>query len=65
MSLFIPELRRVRNSPVAGKQGELIGGAVQNQKHASGGKVCHLESTLRMRFPLRSSGKITFAIDLD
>ncbi|VVS92866.1 hypothetical protein DBB_24340 [Desulfoluna spongiiphila] len=29
--------------------------------HASGGEVCHLESRLRMRFPLRSSGKITFA----
>jgi len=34
-------------------------------KKASGGKVCHLESRLRMRFPPRSSGKITSAFDLD
>ncbi|VVS91584.1 hypothetical protein DBB_11520 [Desulfoluna spongiiphila] len=35
------------------------------KNNASGGEVCHLESWLRMRFPLRSSGKITFAIDSD
>jgi hypothetical protein len=28
---------------------------------ASGGKVCHLESGLRMRFAPRSSGQITSA----
>jgi len=32
------------------------------QKNASGGKVCHLESRLQMRFVLRSSGQITFAL---
>jgi len=30
---------------------------------ASGGKVCHLESWLRMRFNPRSSGQITSAFD--
>jgi len=30
---------------------------------ASGGEVSHLESWLRIRFPPRSSGKITFAFD--
>jgi len=30
-------------------------------KAASGGKVCHLESRLRMRFTPRSSGQITSA----
>jgi len=33
------------------------------QKRASGGKVCHLESRLRMRFAPRSSGQITSAYD--
>jgi len=37
----------------------------KTQKDASGGKVFHLESKLRMRFPLRSSGEITFTIGLD
>ena len=32
------------------------------QKNASGCKVCHLESRLQMRFVLRSSGQITFAL---
>jgi len=32
------------------------------KKNASGGKVCHLESRLQMRFVLRSSGQITFAL---
>ncbi len=32
------------------------------KKNASGGKVCHLESRLQMRFALRSSGQITFAL---
>jgi len=36
-----------------------------HQKTASGGKVSHLESRLQMRFPPRSSGKITSAFDLD
>jgi len=32
-------------------------------KKASGGKVCHLESRLRMRFTPRSSGQITSAFE--
>ena len=32
-----------------------------SMKCASGGKVCHLESRLRLRFTPRSSGQITFA----
>jgi len=35
-----------------------------HKKPASGGKVCHLESRLRMRFAPRSSGQITSAFDL-
>jgi len=31
------------------------------QKAVSGGKVCHLESRLRLRFAPRSSGQITSA----
>ncbi|WP_152004362.1 hypothetical protein [Desulfoluna spongiiphila] len=38
---------------------------VGGKKLASGGEVSHLESRLRMRFPLRSSGKITFAYGSD
>jgi len=34
---------------------------IQLKKTASGGKVCHLESRLRMRFAPRSSGQITSA----
>jgi len=34
---------------------------IQLQKTASGGKVCHLESRLRMRFAPRTSGQITSA----
>ncbi|VVS92029.1 hypothetical protein DBB_15970 [Desulfoluna spongiiphila] len=42
-----------------------IGDSLDFKRNNSGGKVSHLESTLRMRFPLHSSGKITFAIDSD
>jgi len=34
-----------------------------SKKSASGGKVCHLESGLRMRFFPRFSGNITSAFD--
>ncbi len=33
------------------------------KKWASGGKVCHLESSLHMRFTPRASGQIAYAFD--
>jgi len=38
-----------------------ISGNYSALKKASGGKVCHLESWLRMHFAPRSSGQITSA----
>jgi len=36
-------------------------GKRKKQKNASGGKVSHLESGLRMLLALRTSGHVTFA----
>jgi len=48
-----------RNGISAKVDGGHIFVTIQLKKTASGGKVCHLESWLRMRFAPRSSGQIT------